>query len=298
MKKIFTLAALAVSALAVNAQVTWNLESDLSGVAAKADKFTVSEAVFGAGLKNDGFGVYKFKNPEGASVDYPWPAIKVTPTNDQVSKVVDGETKQVTDDQYRNISQATDDAQAMYLNFKAETSAMEDLMTISSVEFDATRVGTDGVRVNVRILGNDGAYTSGWLVNGSNASSVATNGAWDQKDADGDAWQTTGDAGFRPARNDYKNNAENTNGYTHFTVPAPADLPEDLYQATVQIAVYGISSNKNAYLHGVTLNCSIQGESAVQGVAESKSEAKKAVKVITANGVQIGNFNVAGQQVK
>ncbi len=38
---------------------------------------------------------------------------------------------------------------------------------------------------------------------------------------------------------------------------------------------------------------------AVQGIAEAKSEAKAApVKVITANGIQIGNYNVAGQQVK
>ena len=42
----------------------------------------------------------------------------------------------------------------------------------------------------------------------------------------------------------------------------------------------------------------LQGTSAVAGVAEAKAEAKKAVKVITAKGVQIGNVNVAGQQVK
>ena len=38
--------------------------------------------------------------------------------------------------------------------------------------------------------------------------------------------------------------------------------------------------------------------SAVQGVAEAKAEAKAPVKVITANGIQIGNYNIAGQQVK
>ena len=37
---------------------------------------------------------------------------------------------------------------------------------------------------------------------------------------------------------------------------------------------------------------------AVAGVAESKAEVKKVVKVITANGIQIGNYNIAGQQVK
>ena len=42
----------------------------------------------------------------------------------------------------------------------------------------------------------------------------------------------------------------------------------------------------------------IEGGSAVAGITEAKAEAKAPVKVITANGVQIGNYNVAGQQVK
>ena len=41
-----------------------------------------------------------------------------------------------------------------------------------------------------------------------------------------------------------------------------------------------------------------KSETAVAGVAESKSEAKKVVKVLGANGIQIGNYNVAGQRVK
>ena len=41
-----------------------------------------------------------------------------------------------------------------------------------------------------------------------------------------------------------------------------------------------------------------QGGTAVAGIAEAKAEAKAPVKVITANGVQIGNYNIAGQQVK
>ena len=42
----------------------------------------------------------------------------------------------------------------------------------------------------------------------------------------------------------------------------------------------------------------VSGGSAVAGIAEAKAEAAAPVKVITANGVQIGNFNIAGQQVK
>jgi len=42
----------------------------------------------------------------------------------------------------------------------------------------------------------------------------------------------------------------------------------------------------------------LQGASAVAGIAEAKAEAAAPVKVITANGIQIGKYNIAGQQVK
>ena len=42
----------------------------------------------------------------------------------------------------------------------------------------------------------------------------------------------------------------------------------------------------------------LQGASAVAGIAEAKAETVAPVKVITANGIQIGKFNIAGQQVK
>ena len=50
-------------------------------------------------------------------------------------------------------------------------------------------------------------------------------------------------------------------------------------------------------LYSITITSA--SPTAVAGVAESKAEAKAApVKVITANGIQIGNYNIAGQQVK
>ena len=42
----------------------------------------------------------------------------------------------------------------------------------------------------------------------------------------------------------------------------------------------------------------VQGASAVAGIAEAKAEAAAPVKVIGANGIQIGKYNIAGQQVK
>lgn len=46
------------------------------------------------------------------------------------------------------------------------------------------------------------------------------------------------------------------------------------------------------------LQISFSKATAVAGIAEAKAEVKAPVKVITANGVQIGNYNIAGQQVK
>ena len=46
------------------------------------------------------------------------------------------------------------------------------------------------------------------------------------------------------------------------------------------------------------ISVSFSSTTAVAGISEAKAEAKAPVKVITANGVQIGNYNIAGQQVK
>ena len=292
MKKILLSMAVLASSMAANAQVTWSLESDVTGASA-TEAISASEAVLGAGLTNGGIDMYKYKKG-GTDTEYPWKSLKVTPVNAQITV----DDKATTENKYRNIAEATADAQAMYINFKAETVALEDILEVKDIEFDATRVGTDAVLVNVRVLGNDGAYTSKWLIDGSNAASVADGGAWQSKDAEGDAWMSTVDAGFKPCRNDDSKADTSEKCYTHFKVSAPTDLPEDLYQATVQIAVYGISNNKSAYIHGVKLNCGIAGETAVAGIAEAKAEKAAPVKVITANGIQIGNYNIAGQQVK
>ena len=51
-------------------------------------------------------------------------------------------------------------------------------------------------------------------------------------------------------------------------------------------------------LNEIAVTFSKKEETAVAGIAEAKSEAKAPVKVFTANGIKIGNYNIAGQQVK
>ena len=51
-------------------------------------------------------------------------------------------------------------------------------------------------------------------------------------------------------------------------------------------------------LNAIEVSFSKAGETAVAGVAEAKAEVAAPVKVLGANGIQIGNYNIAGQQVK
>jgi hypothetical protein len=51
-------------------------------------------------------------------------------------------------------------------------------------------------------------------------------------------------------------------------------------------------------LNAIKVSFSKAGETAVAGVAEAKAEVAAPVKVLGANGIQIGNYNVAGQRVK
>ncbi len=62
---------------------------------------------------------------------------------------------------------------------------------------------------------------------------------------------------------------------------------------------FSASGDETITLSGTDVpEITLQGTTAVEAVAEAKAEVAAPVKVITANGVQIGNFNIAGQQVK
>ncbi|MBO6099269.1 MAG: hypothetical protein J6P01_03930 [Prevotella sp.] len=86
------------------------------------------------------------------------------------------------------------------------------------------------------------------------------------------------------------------------TIPDPEDASKYLNEYEVisisakagNIYIVGCAGSK-LMTRGISF---IEGGTAVAGIAEAKAEAKAPVKVITANGVQIGNYNVAGQQVK
>jgi len=68
--------------------------------------------------------------------------------------------------------------------------------------------------------------------------------------------------------------------------------------ATVEATADGVTLKCTGACRLAKITITNEKPTAVAGVAESKAEVKKVVKVITANGIQIGNYNIAGQQVK
>ena len=68
--------------------------------------------------------------------------------------------------------------------------------------------------------------------------------------------------------------------------------------ATVEATADGVTLKCTGACRLAKITITNEKPTAVAGVAESKSEAKKVVKVLGANGIQIGNYNIAGQQVK
>ena len=80
----------------------------------------------------------------------------------------------------------------------------------------------------------------------------------------------------------------------HRTSSATAAEESYTLEADAEVLYLGRKGNTAANITLLT----VTQPTAVEAVAEAKSEAKKAVKVITANGIQIGNYNIAGQQVK
>ena len=83
---------------------------------------------------------------------------------------------------------------------------------------------------------------------------------------------------------DPDNEGKYLNEYEVVSIPATAN----------NIYVVGCAGSK-LMVRAITF---VPGTSAVAGIAESKAESSAPVKVLGANGIQIGNYNIAGQQVK
>lgn len=292
MKKNLLIVAALFASMAASAQTIWTCEgtddTDVTGLKGSTSEtnLTVSDVKCGAGLIIKGMQA-QYKDKDGNKYNYCTDATKslykFVPTNEQITDPdPEAAGKLTTDVPYRSIEGAETNDMIVRFNFAIEEGNLTDYLKIAGFKFDMARCGTDAVRMNVRLVGegDEGEYNSGWLINADNWSSVSGGiGNWTPNNEEGY------DGGCTPAREDGgKADSSPTDGCTHFNIPAPADLPSTLYDATLEIAIYNISNNKSAVLHNVTILHSSDG-SGISIITTEKEDANAPV------------YNLAGQRV-
>ncbi len=308
MKKILLSMAL-VASIAATAQttVTWPCTVARDGFAANlaatvdgSTTITASDIVLGSDIavqqKEGANAIVAVKNAEGKNYDYPnatYGMIGWQPITGH-AKDADGN---VTHDE--GTVAAAINAGA-YIDFTIEESDInKDLSEMQSIEFDVTKVGTDAVRCNVVLVTEGDENLETTLITEENAYSFGDEYNSTEAGNKANPWDATAGA-YNPSRNDGSKGAiqgANASGISHVKITIPESVTATKpYKATARVAVVATANNKQLALYNVKFN--IGAASAVAGIAEAKAEKAAPVKVITANGIQIGNYNIAGQQVK
>ena len=287
MKKSLLFAAALISSIAASAQtIVWPCSVDRASKAANtsatvtgSETLKAADIVLGAdmtiGQKDDANAIVAVKDADGANTNFP---------NDEVGMIAWRPTNGNVDG-----SEATADlaeGAGAYIDLTFEEEDIEkDLTGISSIEFCVTKVGTDAIRINCKLLGEgDGDINSGWLINETNAYSFNDDYA-ETDGSKGDPWDEDAN-GYNPSRNDGSKGAAaggaNANGISHVKLTLPAEVKAlNPYKLTLRIVSIKCANNKDLGLSNVTINF---GEDT--GV--------KTVKAAAQNGAI---YNVAGQEV-
>lgn len=266
MKKFLLIAAM-FAAVSASAQTVWPCEytdaAVLSGTSTVAT-IKVNNLTYGAGIKAPEV-MDSYKDANGTKVTF-----ESLGQNNRIKWVpawVDG-----TEGTPNDIDAAV--AADQLISFKMEETDDTKYLSVGMIKLDATRIGTDAVRVNVKLIGegDQGAYDSGWLITAENWEAVSEGiGSWNNN-------------GYQPAREDCsKGTSHPTDGCSHLTIAAPADMPQDLYELTVQVVFYGIADNKGFALHNVSVY-----EAGADNISST---------VVGAEVVATEYFTVAGQQI-
>lgn len=174
-----------------------------------------------------------------------------------------------------------------YLDFTAEeTDLAKDFTGLSTIEFDVTKVGTDAIRINVKLMGEgDTNADTGWLINGENAYSFGDEYNATEQGDKACPWDEAAN-GYNPSRNDGSKGVAggaNANGISHVKLSVPAEfLASNPYKVTLRIAIIKCANNKDLAVSNVTL--AIGGATGISSVKNADS----ASSVI---------YNLAGQKV-
>lgn len=231
-------------------------EANVKATVTGSETITAADITPGAdiaiGQKDDANAVTAVKDATGANIQFPSETegmISWRPTAGNV------EGSQATAD----LAEGT----GAYLDFKIEESDInKDLTGLTSIEFDVTKVGTDAIRINAKLIGEgDSNVDTGWLIDEATAKSfgdeytdevvgednLAKYGIWD---ADANA--------YNPSRNDGSKGAAagaNANGISHVKLAIPAELiASNPYALTLRIAIVKCANNKDLALNNVTFN--------------------------------------------
>ena len=308
MKKNLLLAIALVASAAATAQtVTWpctvSRADFTANTAATVDGSTTIEAsdiVLGSDIiiqqKDGNNAIVAVKNSEGSNYNFPNDNYGVIGWQPIVGHTKD-ESGSVTHDE--GTVTAAINAGA-YVDFTIEETDLEkDLTGMSSIEFDVTKVGTDAVRCNVVLITEGDENLETTLITKDNAYSFGDEYSSTEEGNKANPWDAVAGA-YNPSRNDGSKGVSqgaNAKGISHVKIEIPATVIEsNPFKATARVAIVATANNKQLALYNVKFN--FEGESAVQGIAEAKAEKAAPVKVLGANGIQIGKYNIAGQQVK
>ena len=263
MKKTLLLSAALFATIAASAQtIVWpstvnreTKEANLSATVTGSETITATDITLGADIKigdKDGANaVTAVKNATGENLQFP------SETEGMIS--------------WRPINGNVDGAEATadlaegagaYIDFTIEEGDINKTFAgMSSFEFDVTKVGTDAIRINVKLIGEgDTNVDTGWLINADNAKSFG-----DEYQADYDAeaknkdypWDEAAN-GYNPSRNDGSKGVSggaNANGISHVKLAVPAEFAaSNPYKVTLRIAIIKCANNKDLGVNAVTFN--------------------------------------------
>ena len=263
MKKTLLFSAAFFATIAASAQtIVWpstvnreTKEANLSATVTGSETITATDITLGADIKigdKDGANaVTAVKNTTGENLQFP------SETEGMIS--------------WRPINGNVDDAEATadlaegagaYIDFTIEEGDINKTFAgMSSFEFDVTKVGTDAIRINVKLIGEgDTNVDTGWLINADNAKSFG-----DEYQADYDAeaknkdypWDEAAN-GYNPSRNDGSKGVSggaNANGISHVKLAVPAEFAaSNPYKVTLRIAIIKCANNKDLAVNAVTFN--------------------------------------------
>jgi len=289
MKKTLLFSAALFATIAASAQtIVWpstvnreTKEANLSATVTGSETITATDITLGADIKigdKDGANaVTAVKNTTGENLQFP------SETEGMIS--------------WRPINGNVDGAEATadlaegagaYIDFTIEEGDINKTFAgMSSFEFDVTKVGTDAIRINVKLIGEgDTNVDTGWLINADNAKSFG-----DEYQADYDAeaknkdypWDEAAN-GYNPSRNDGSKGVSggaNANGISHVKLAVPAEFAaSNPYKVTLRIAIIKCANNKDLGVNAVTFNF---------GDSTTPVEEEKVYSVI---GTLVGNWDV------